>query len=298
MITRRLALLSLSSLSLSGCVSLSRMFSAPPTLAVRTKALDDLLTLPPPSHKLYTAVFAFLDETGQHKPNQNFAEYSFAVTQGATSVLINSLLDAGGGTWFNVLERSRLADLLQERQIIRANRIEYSGPDGQRLAPLGPLLDAGFIFEGGIIGYDANVLTGGIGANYLGIGGDVQYSEDTVSIYMRTVSVLNGEVLTSVVANKTIYSVALQGSIFRYVGFNKLLQAEGGITTNEPVELAVTDAVQLGVYATIMEGCLKHLWSFADPVQQQALLTAYLTERNGNVPETAAAKKAAPAAGS
>lgn len=281
--------------ALGGCASAARTFSSAPYLAVRTQSMDDLETLPPPEHKLYTAVFAFLDETGQHKPNQNFAEYSFAVTQGGTSILINALHEAGNGKWFEVLERARLTDLLQERQIIRANRLEFPGPDGKPLPPVGPLLNAGSLFEGGIIGYDSDLITGGAGASYLGIGGDVKYRKDNVQVYMRTVSVINGEILTSVVANKTIYSVALQGSIFRFVGFNKLLQAEAGLTTNEPVELAVKQAIELGVYATIMEGCLAHIWSFADPAKQAALLKAYMKTRGGMV-DPALLKKIPPPA--
>jgi len=97
------------------------------------------------------------------KQNDAFADYSFAVTQGGSSVLMDALKEVGRGTWFSVLERSRIGDLLQERQIIRANREENVGPDGRRLPPLGPLLNAGIILEGGIIGYDTNILTGGFG---------------------------------------------------------------------------------------------------------------------------------------
>jgi curli production assembly/transport component CsgG len=279
-------------LALGGCASTARTFSAAPSLATQTSSLKDLLTLPPPRQRLYVGIFAFLDQTGQHKPanpTQNFADYSFAVTQGATSILINALHDAGAGAWFHVLERNRLPDLMQERQIIRANRIEFPAADGKPMAPLGPLLNAGIILEGGIIGYDSATVTGGIGANYLGIGANTQYSKDTVSIYVRAVSVLTGEILTSVTADKTIYSVSLDGSIFKFVGFNKLLQAEGGFSTNEPVTLCVKQAIELGLYATIMEGALRGLWSFADEARQQQLLDDYAKTRGGIVPAPVAA---------
>ena len=42
---------------------------------------------------------------------------------------------------------------------------------------------------GGIIGYDANILTGGFGANFLGIGGNTEYRRDNVSVYVRAVSI-------------------------------------------------------------------------------------------------------------
>jgi curli production assembly/transport component CsgG len=277
-------------LVLSGCSSAARTFSTPPSLSTQTEALQDLLNLPPPRNRLDTAVFAFLDQTGQHKPNQTYADYSFAVTQGGTSLLTKALDDAGAGSWFRVLERNRIGDVLQERQIIRANRIEYAGPDGKQLPPLAPLLNAGTILEGGIIGYDTSVITGGIGANYLGIGGNVQYTKDTVQVSLRAVSTLSGEVLTDVQANKTIYSTELEGSIFKFVGFNKLLQVEAGFSTNEPVTLCVNEAIELAVYATIMEGTLKGYWGFADAARQKQLIDDYLKTRGGELPYAAAKK--------
>ena len=183
---------------------------------------------------MYVGVFAFQDQTGQHKPNENFADYSFAVTQGGATILINALKEAGQEKWFGVLERARIGDLLQERQIIRANREGTVGPNGKQLPPLGPILNAGIIFEGGIVGYDSNVVTGGIGANVLGIGANINYRRDTVAVYLRAVSVLSGEVLLSVTTDKTIYSTGLQGSANRFVSFNSLFQFEAGFTTNEP----------------------------------------------------------------
>jgi curli production assembly/transport component CsgG len=279
-------------LALGGCSSAARTFSTPPSLSTRTESLDDLLTLPPPRNRLDTAVFAFLDQTGQHKPNQNYADYSFAVTQGATALLIKALHDAGSGTWFRVLERNRVGDVLQERQIMRANRIEYAGADGKNLPPLPPLLNAGTIMEGGIIGYDSDQITGGIGANYLGIGGNAQYRKDTVAVSLRTVSTLSGEVLTSAEANKTIYSAAIEASIFKFVGFNKLLQAEAGFTTNEPVTLCVNQAIELVVYASIMEGAIKGYWGFADETREKQLIEDYVKSRGGQLPYVPANKPA------
>src|SRR5579864_1913548 len=235
-------------LTASGCSSAARTFSGGPELATRTESLEELLKLPPPRARLDTAVFRFLDQTGQHKPNQVYADYSFAVTQGATNLLIKALHDAGSGSWFRVLERANVSDVLQERQIIRANRIEYKGPNNEALPPLAPLLNAGTILEGGIVGYDTDLITGGLGANYLGIGGNTQYRKDTVSVSLRAVSTLSGEVLTAVEASKTIYSVLVDFSIFKFVGFNKLLQVEAGFSTNEPVTICVTQAIELAVY--------------------------------------------------
>lgn len=269
----------------------ARLMAENPYLGTRNASNDELRALPPPAAKLYTAVFAFQDQTGQHKPNDNYADYSFAVTQGGASILINALKDAGAGAWFTVLERARLGDLFQERQIIRANREEDAIRTHHPMQTLGPLLNAGVIFEGGIIGYDSNVLTGGLGATFLGIGGSTQYRRDDVSVYLRVVSVLTGEVLVSLTTEKTIYSVALNGSENRYVGFNKLLQIEGGITTNEPGQLAVRQAIELAVRDAILDGATRGYWHFADPGVAKTLIHQYVAERDGRLPPSAPAPR-------
>jgi curli production assembly/transport component CsgG len=256
------------------------------TLGARTETVTGLRALPAPRQKLDVAVFSFLDQTGQHRPNNNFAEYSFAVTQGGSSILINALMEAGRSTspWFTVVERNRVADLFQERQIIRANRSEHVGADGRPLRPIGPLRNAGVLLTGGIIAYDSNVLTGGLGASFLGIGGNTEYRRDNVSVFLRAVSVLTGEVLVSVTTDKTIYSVSLQGSANKYVGFNRLLQIEGGVSTNEPRQLAVRQAIEKAVHALIVEGASRDLWGFADEEQGRGLIREYLTTRDGEIP--------------
>jgi curli production assembly/transport component CsgG len=235
----------------------------------------ELETLPPPRHKVDIAVYKFPDLTGKNEPNDSVAVFSRAVTQGGASFVIDALKRAGGGKWFNVVNRTNLTSLLQERQLITVTRKEI---DGASAKPLPPLHFAGLLIDGGIIGFDANTVTGGIGANFLGIGGDTKYQRDVVTVGMRVTSVQNGEVLLSVTTTKTVYSVAVDINEYKYVALNKLLQIEGGFTRNEPTQLAVRQAIDLAVYATIIEGARQNLWSFTDPRQQKALIDKYLRE--------------------
>jgi UDP-N-acetylmuramoyl-L-alanyl-D-glutamate--2,6-diaminopimelate ligase len=140
-------------------------------MVASTKTGVVLEQLPPPTKKLDVAVYNFPDLTGQNKSNDNFAEFSRAVTQGGSSILTDVLLTAGGGQWFDVAERADLQPLLQERQIIQNTRSALQGDKAQSLPPL---RFAGVLLEGGIVGYDTNETTGGIGANYLGLGGNMQ----------------------------------------------------------------------------------------------------------------------------
>jgi len=203
-------------------------------------AYKDLVSLPPPKEKLVVTAYNFRDQTGQYKYSPNVATYSRAVTQGATSMLMKALENSG---WFTVIEREGLPHLLKEREIVNTMRESYETREGGLLPALPPLLYAGVILEGGIISYDTNVLTGGFGAKYFGLGGDIEYRRDQVTIYLRAVFTTTGRVLKSVSTTKTILSKEVHLGIFRFVRLRKLLEAETGLTTNEPVHMSVLEAI-------------------------------------------------------
>ena len=155
------------------------------------KSLADKLPLldgPP----MTVAVYGFIDKTGQNKPNEKLALFSKAVTQGAETFLIKALKDSKN--WFKVVERVGLDNLIKERQLIRNQREVYEGKEAK---PLKPLTIAGIMIEGGIIGYDTNIRSGGAGARYLGIGGNQQYRVDEVVVSLMLISVSSGEILLS-----------------------------------------------------------------------------------------------------
>lgn len=239
-----------------------------------------LKELPPPGRKVVAAVYKFRDQTGQYKPSELGANWSTAVTQGTTSILLRSLEESG---WFTTIERENLGNLLNERKIIRSSRAEFGeGQNGQPLMP--PLLFAGIILEGGIISYDANVRTGGFGLRYFGSGGNGQYREDRVTVYLRAISSQNGQILKTVYTSKTVLSQMVDAGIFRFVKFSRLLEAETGFTYNEPSEIAVKDAIDKAVHSLIIEGMLDGLWSARDQTDTTQLTAVrdYLKEKEMN----------------
>jgi curli production assembly/transport component CsgG len=250
---------------LSGCISggLNDPLAEQASMVPDTKTGVVLANLPVPAQPLDVSVYSFPDLTGQNKDNDNFAEFSRAVTQGGAAILTDVLTKAGGGEWFNVVERNELTALLQERLIIQNTRVALYGKKAESLPAL---RFAGVMLQGGIIGYDTNETSGGVGANWLGIGGNIQYRRDVVTVALRAVSVQTGRVLASVTTTETVYSVLVEGSAFRYQAVNELLQAEAGVTKNSPVTLAVREGIQLAVYALIFEGVKHDLWKFKDPV--------------------------------
>ena len=256
----------------------------------RTQTQALLGRLPGPTRPIAVAVYGFVDQTGQYKPSETGQTLSRAVTQGGGSILVKALQDAGNRQWFTIVERESLRNLLNERQIIREMRERYLGEQGVNPQALPALLFAGVLLEGGIVGYDTNTVTGGAGAAFLGIGGRTEYRQDTVTVYLRAVSVRTGEVLTTVTASKTIASQSIGANAFRYVGFKELLQAEAGYTTNEPDQVALQQAIEKAVYALVLEGVELKLWEFADPAAGSPLLLDYQRERDGAVDEAQVAE--------
>jgi len=227
------------------------------------KKLKDLPELDGPI--ITIAVYSFDDKTGQRKPNANFTQLSSAVSQGSEVWVIDALKRASGGKWFKVVERIGLENLVKERQLIRSTREVY---DGDKQPSLKPMLFAGLIVEGGVVGYDSNIETGGAGARYLGIGVTKQYRVDQVTVAMRIVSVQTGEVLLSVAVEKRIASYRTSADLFRFVDLGTVSQeAEIGNSLNEPVNYAVRAAIESSVVEMITKGERQGLWKFKQPVQ-------------------------------
>ena len=219
-----------------------------------------LKLLRPPYQQPVVAVYKFNDLTGQRKSKQNIADFSTAVTQGAESLLIDALKAAGDGKWFRVVERTGLDHLVRERQIVKSTRQTYLDMNDDKEV-IQPMLFAGMIFEGGIIGYDTNIETGGNGARYLGVGASQQYRRDAVIISLRAVSVSTGEVLMNVQSYKTVLSVAQGFDVFRFVDTDtKLVEIEDGISENESVTYAVRTAIEEAVFSIILQGEERGYW--------------------------------------
>tara|TARA_B100000424_G_scaffold164070_1_gene125866 strand:+ start:677 stop:1660 length:984 start_codon:yes stop_codon:yes gene_type:complete len=243
---------------LVGCATNKAKFD----VRTQTVAYKDLNTIKAPDGEpIIIAVYDFADMTGQKKPGGSFASMSSAVTQGSYQLLIKALQDAGEGKWFRVVERSSLASLLQERKLIRTTR---QMSDGENAEPLPALLFAGAYITGGIVGYDSDIKSGGIGARVLGIQANKQYRQDIVTIILRLVNVQTGEVVITTTVEKTIFSTSTGADIFKYFDADTMLvEVEAGYARNEPVTLAVRKAIEKGVVDLIHLGAQKELWKFS-----------------------------------
>lgn len=243
------------SIALSACSQLGFLIPPDESLPVKissSEAFKELKSLPKPKGAIPVSVYSFRDQTGQYKPQANVSSFSTAVTQGATSILMQALSDS---EWFLPVEREGLQNIITERKITRA-ALQTNNIDEE----LPALTTAKIILEGGIISYDSNTITGGFGAEYFGIGSSELYREDMISIYMRAIDVRTGQVLVSVATSKKVLSKEVRAGFFRYVSFKRLAEVEAGYTTNEPMHTCVKQTIEKAITELVQKGIERRVW--------------------------------------
>ena len=297
---------------LSGCaiVQTTGFSETDPTTTTQMKNVKkefDTIPAPAAGRPVSVAVYSFADKTGQRRPQANVASLSSAVTQGAETFLIQALQGVGRGEWFDVVERVGIDNLTKERLIIRQMREAYEGSNAK---PLMPMQFAGMIIEGGIVGYDTTVNSGGAGMRIFGIGKQTQWSQDTVTVSVRAVSVNTGKVLAVVTVQKTILSTADSATALKFFDAGtQAFEAEAGLTINEPGTYAVKAAIEMAVVELIKEGQRKSIWDFksnipvviappaAPPVVQPPVISSEIRkpeEKKNELVQTQAPKTPAP----
>jgi len=258
-------------LLMSGCAHTPSTARDNAQLTPDTDITHDLMQLPAPKGKIAVAVYGIRDQTGQYKPAPD-SSFSTAVTQGASSMLIRALQDSG---WFIPVERENLQNLLTERKIVRA--LEMPQAPGTPEVKIPPLLAASVLIEGGIVAYESNVRTGGVGARFLGIGLSSQYRVDQVTVNLRTVDIRGGQILQSVSTTKSIYSYELHPSVFKFVNVKDLAEFEAGTTRNEPAQLCVSEAIEAAVAHLVAQGVQAGNWTLRDEAEMaNPVLKRYL----------------------
>lgn len=255
---------------------------SPASLSPPTQTSSDLTRLPEPLGRIPVAVYGFRDQTGQYKPAPD-SSFSTSVTQGAAALLTKALRDS---RWFVPVERENLQNLLTERKIIRALEGPQNGAAPASGAPpaLPQLTPAQVIVEGAIVGYESNVRTGGAGVRYLGVGGSDAYRVDQVTVNLRAVDVRTGQVLQSISASKTVYSIQFDFGGFRFASLKGLLEYEAGFTQNEPVQLCVREAIETALVHLITQGIRDRLWALRNPADiASPLVQRYLKSYDGQL---------------
>jgi curli production assembly/transport component CsgG len=137
---------------------------------------------------------------------------------------------------------------------------------------LQPMLFAGLILEGGIVGYDTNTTSGGAGARYFGLGTHEEYRTDQVTVSLRLVAVQTGEILLTVSSTKTIASTSNGADVFRFLDLGtRALEIESGNAANEPVNYAIRTAIEYGILQMLYAGKEQELWEWELPITVEVI---------------------------
>ena len=241
----------------------------PPTKTL-LQEMPDLVNVPTDGEgnpvKITVAVYSFPDVTGQRKQ----VGLSTAVSQGADVWVIQALMAVSNGSWFTVVERASLDALVKERQLIRSTMELYDATSAADA--LQPMLFAGLILEGGIVGYDTNTTSGGAGARYFGLGTHEEYRTDQVTVSLRLVAVQTGEILLTVSSTKTIASTSNGADVFRFLDLGtRALEIESGNAANEPVNYAIRTAIEYGILQMLYAGKEQELWEWELPITAEVI---------------------------
>ena len=256
----------LSVVLLSSCASKNMLDGkGVPSIVIKNTSIlelqsDEIRDIKPAKQKPVVAVYpnSFLDYTGQRKSNGQFALFSTAISQAPDAFLIRALKHSGNGNFWTVVERVGLDSLTKERQIIRSTRDSF-----EEDSTVKPLIFAGLLMQGGVLSYDTNILSGGAGARYLGIGSSKQYREDLITVSLRLVSVSTGEILIETSAQKSLLSVAISQDVFRFLAEGqRLIEVENGKAQNESTSLVLQSAIEECVLDIIKIGIKKGYWKY------------------------------------
>ncbi|PMH75364.1 hypothetical protein BCU63_05175, partial [Vibrio splendidus] len=153
------------------------------------------------------------------------------------SMLMHSLSGLNDGKLYKVIDRTFLAQMLDERQLAS---ISVSPKN------LGVLKVPSIVFTGGVIAYDHNnkQVAGGFFFNDFSLSSE--YSMDTVTVSLRAVSVKTGEILLSSISKKTIISISAGINSYKIFDDN-LMQLEMGGSYNEPISVATRLAIEQSI---------------------------------------------------
>uniref|UniRef100_UPI00240A28F5 CsgG/HfaB family protein n=1 Tax=Vibrio sp. 624788 TaxID=1234362 RepID=UPI00240A28F5 len=108
---------------------------------------DSEIIYPEHSKPMNVTVYRFSDFSGQRKQGLLYQEASTAVPQGLDSMLMHSLSGLNDGKLYKVIDRTFLAQMLDERQLASVSVSPKS---------LGVLKVPSIVFTGGVIAYDHN----------------------------------------------------------------------------------------------------------------------------------------------
>lgn len=255
------------SLLASGCAryDYTGSLNIPPAVGVLTRPGEALAQLPPPARPVSVAVYDYQDLTGQNKSsfNSGFAEFSRAITQGTSTILVDALKTAGQGTWFKVSERGYLDSLLRERRLIQET---YTVLKRNPRNLIEPLNFAEYLITGGVVSYDSPIQNASVAGGYAGYTGGLSGRKDLVTVNVRLVRVRDGLVISSINASRPIVMLGASANVARILG-TSIVEAQASAGLAEATQIAVRESIETAVYELIRQNVSEGRWSIGSSPQ-------------------------------
>lgn len=199
------------------------------------KALRDI----PADNLPVFAVGEIADKTGQI----NYDDNGHALTQGASEMVISALAKTGK---VHMVERLDLRIPLAEVKLSEQNKLS------RKTSEYGKLPASDFIIVGALTELNYNIVSGGAQLYIRGIGGGTRTVVVNVAMDLRVIDSRNFAIRYVSSLQKQILGYEVEANVFRFFG-DTLIEFDGGMIRNEPMQLGVRSVAEMAVYNIMTE---------------------------------------------
>jgi len=206
-----------------------------------TKMSDYLKGLPEPDRKIPVAVYQLVDRTGQYLELNDYTSKSTAISQGATDMLINSLVKSGQ---FTVADRSILNAFMTEQDLMAKKK---NGFNGNSAMSIQDILESKYIITGAVTEYGLIDTKG----TKLKVDGKGFNSDGVIAYAAIDIRIVDSS------TNEVVYTVSLKDSIkgeragldaLSFFGESIFIDFESGKGFQEPINIVVRGLIEAAVY--------------------------------------------------
>lgn len=207
-------------------------------------------------NKIRIAVGTVKDYTGKFSESEG----GNPITQGGSLMVMSALGKLGDAVRLQERFDTQVTELelryLDRRYLGDGSVHEVRGKTGaSQKVPWKPyyggtVIESDYFIVGGITELNYNIQSGGFEVNVDGIGGKGRVYTVNVAVDLRIVDTSSLEVLKTVSLQKQVTGYEVGANIFRFFK-NTLVDANGGIKSQEPLQLGVRTTLELGVLQLI-----------------------------------------------
>lgn len=188
------------------------------------------------------AVGEVADKTGQFNNDANTGN-GHALTQGVSEMVISALAKT---------KKAYQVERLDLRIPLAEVKLAEQGRLGRDIKEYGKLPPSDFILVGALTELNYNIVSGGSQLFIKGIGGGARMVVINVALDLRVVDSKTFKIRYVSSLQKQIYGYEVEANVFRFFG-NTLIEFDGGLIRNDPLQLGVRSVVEMGVYQIMTE---------------------------------------------